>query len=124
VVNVKENSHERGKRAELAALLYLKSNKLELLEQNYRGSGGEIDLIMLDDNIIVFVEVRYRSNNNYAGAIESVDRRKCERIIKTSQKYLQKHRWTAGNLCRFDVITISGNIDKPEIGWIKNAFQA
>jgi len=124
VVAVKENSHERGKRAELAALEYLKSNKLEILEQNYRGPGGEIDLIMLDNNIIVFVEVRYRSKNNYAGAIESIDHRKCGRIIKTSQKYLQNHRWTAGNLCRFDVVTISGNIDKPEIGWIKNAFQA
>ena len=122
--NASENSYERGQRAELVALDYLKNNGLELLEHNYHGPGGEIDLIMLDNNVIVFIEVRYRSNNSYAGAIESIDRKKCERIIKTSQKYLQNNRWASRNLCRLDVITISGSIDNPGIGWIKNAFQA
>lgn len=121
---ISENSHVRGKRAELAALNFLEKNRLKLLEQNYRGPGGEIDLIMLDGNIIVFIEVRYRAKNSYAFAIESIDHRKCGRIIKTGRKYLQENRWTSGNLCRFDVITVSGNLDQPEIGWIKNAFQA
>jgi putative endonuclease len=124
VSNTPENSYERGQWAELLALDYLKNNGLEFLEHNYHGPGGEIDLIMLDKNIIVFIEVRYRSSNNYAGAIESIDHRKCERIIKTSQRYLQNHRWTSRNICRFDVMTVSGSIDNPGIGWIKNAFQA
>ena len=122
--NTPENSYERGQWAELLVLDYLKNNGLEFLEHNYHGSGGEIDLIMLDNNIIVFIEVRYRSNNNIAGAIESIDHRKCERIIKTSQRYLQNNRWASRNICRFDVLTVSGTIDNPGIGWIKNAFQA
>lgn len=119
-----ENSHNRGKRAELAALDFLKRNGLELLNQNYHGPGGEIDLVMLDNNTVVFIEVRYRSKSSFAGALESIDFRKCERIIRTSQKYLQNNRWTAGHQCRFDVITVSGNMEDSGIGWIKNAFQA
>lgn len=122
--NKSESSYERGQWAELVALDYLKKNGLELLEHNYHGPGGEIDLIMLEDNIIVFIEVRYRSNNKYVAAIESIDQKKCERIIKTSQRYLQKSRQALHSLCRLDVVTISGSSENPDIGWIKNAFQA
>ena len=106
------------------ALEFLKSKGLKLLEQNYRGPGGEIDLIMLDGKTIAFIEVRYRANSNYADALESIDSRKCSRIIKTGQLYLQNHPQAGETTFRFDVTTITGATGKPGIEWIKNAFQA
>lgn len=117
-------SHERGVWAEKKALEFLESNGLKPLQTNYHGPGGEIDLIMMDNNILVFIEVRYRSKNNYIHAIETIDQKKCMRIINTGQHYLQTHLNKSDNTCRFDVVVICGEINKPEIGWIKNAFQA
>ena len=117
-------NHQRGQWAEQVALEYLEREKLELLSRNYHGPRGEIDLIMLHHETIVFIEVRYRSNNSYIHALETINEKKCTRIIKTSLHYLQANRWAENNPCRFDVITVSGKNDNPEIGWIKNAFQA
>lgn len=117
-------NYQRGQWAEQTALDYLLEKNLKLLSRNFRSARGEIDLIMLDQETIVFIEVRYRLNNNYIHAIETIDGRKCARIIKTSQHYLQVNRWTSKNPCRFDVITVTGENNNPEIVWIKNAFQA
>ena len=117
-------NYQRGQWAEQLALDYLVREKLKLLSCNYHGPSGEIDLIMQDNETIVFIEVRYRANNNYIHALETINGRKCARIIKTSKHYLQANRWTSKNSCRFDIITITGENDNPEIVWIKNAFQA
>lgn len=117
-------NHQRGQWAEQVAFEYLKRKKLKLLSRNYHSPAGEIDLIMLHHETIVFIEVRFRSDNSYLHALETINEKKCTRIIKTSQHYLQTNRWAANNPCRFDVITVSEKNDNPEIGWIKNAFQA
>lgn len=118
------NSYERGLYAEETALNYLIDKGLQPVDRNYHGPGGEIDLIMMDNTILVFVEVRYRANNHYLHALESIDHAKCERIIRTGLHYLQKKCKSTRNPCRFDVVTICGDINNPEIGWIKDAFQA
>lgn len=124
MVDHAEKNYQRGQWAEQLALDYLVQKKLELLSCNYRGPRGEIDLIMLDHETIVFIEVRYRANNNYLHVLETINEKKCIRIIKTSQQYLQNSRWSSKKPCRFDIITITGEYDNPEIMWIKNAFQA
>lgn len=106
------------------ALEYLQNRGLKILVRNYRVAGGEIDLIMREHKTVAFIEVRYRANNRFMNTIESIDPAKCARIIRTSQRYLQQHPLPAGNTCRFDVITITGNTPQPAIEWIKNAFQA
>ena len=124
MVNVSSSRYEVGIQAEKIALDHLQDKGLRLLQQNYHGPGGEIDLIMMDMDIIAFIEVRYRANNHYLHAVESVDQKKCARIIKTGLHFLQKKYRSVDNPCRFDVVTICGDINDPEIGWIKNAFQA
>lgn len=119
-----KTSYNRGRWAEQKALEYLSSKKLKLLEKNFRSIIGEIDLIMQDNNEICFIEVRYRSNNHYHTALESISKKKCERIISTSQQYLSKNRIALYMNCRFDLLLISGQQAKPSIEWIKNAFQA
>ncbi len=79
---------------------------------------------MHDKNIIVFIEVKYRVNNNFVSALESIDTRKCDRIIATSQYYQQRNLNAAKMNIRFDVVAITGKINTPKLEWIKNAFQA
>lgn len=117
-------SYQRGRWAEQKALKYLLTKKLKLLDKNFRSSFGEIDLIMRDKNIILFIEVRYRSNNRFHTALESISKKKCERIISTSHQYLSENRSASQLDCRFDVVVLSGSQETPTIEWIKNAFQA
>ena len=123
-LNAKACNTEHGKIAEDIALNYLKQNKLKYIERNFRSSFGEIDLILKDKNTLVYIEVRYRNNNNFMGALETIDRRKCERIIATSQYYQQCNRNAVNMDTRFDVVVINGDLNNPNIEWIKNAFQA
>lgn len=112
----KENA---GAQAEVRAEAYLVTQGLVKRAKNYRCKLGEIDLIMLQQDTLVFIEVRLRSHSQFANAAESVTIGKQRKIIKTAQYYLQQHQLTDKVNCRFDVIAFSDNGD-PE--WIKNAF--
>jgi len=117
-------SYQRGRWAEQTALEYLLTKKLKFLDKNYRSAFGEIDLIMRDKNIVLFIEVRYRSSNHFHTPLESINRKKCERIIATSHQYLSENRSASQLDCRFDVVALTGPQETPMIEWIKNAFQA
>jgi TIGR00252 family protein len=117
-------THLQGKWAESLASAYLQKKGLAPIISNYHGCGGEIDLIMREQDTIVFIEVRYRSSQMFMDAIETIDANKCARIINASQHYLQSRRGDDEKNCRFDVVTITGTTDRYEIRWIKNAFEA
>ena len=114
--------HQLGQQAEKAAARALKKSGLKLIEKNFRGKMGEIDLIMQDKEELVFVEVRLRNHQDYASALESVDYKKQQKLIKTAQFYLQKHQLADTVPCRFDVVAIAFLADKTSFDWIKNAF--
>ena len=114
-----------GIAAEQQALHYLQAQGLQLLAQNWRCKRGELDLVMLDGDTVVFVEVRYRKHAQWGGALASIDERKRQKLILAAQFFLQKeHRW-ADRPCRFDVVamesTPSGTAD---LTWLKNAFDS
>jgi putative endonuclease len=115
--------HDLGRRAEEAAYRYLTGQGLQLLERNFRHRRGEIDLIMREKTCIVFVEVRYRSSPRYGSALESVDRRKQEKLVAVAQYYLQTHAQAAKQSARFDVISIEPGARDASITWIKDAFR-
>ena len=114
----------RGRQGERIALDFLKRYGLVPLEKNYRTTRGEIDLIMRDNETIVFVEVRARSDNNYMQPLESIDDHKVEHIIYASRHYLQREKLENDAYCRFDIVILTGNDRQPKIEWIKNAFEA
>jgi putative endonuclease len=115
---------QSGKRAEKIALNFLTKQGIKIVSQNFHSRFGEIDLIGLDKQILIFVEVRYRKNEHFLSAVETIDKHKCKKIVITSEYYLNQHKKYQSYLCRYDVITITGNLNKPVIEWIKNAFQA
>ena len=114
----------RGREAEKHALHYLKKRGLKLLRRNYACRLGEIDLIMKDDNHIVFVEVRLRKQKNCHGrAEETINNHKRRKIIATAQHYIQKENNKAETGYRFDVVAMTDdNTKKFAVKWIKNAF--
>jgi putative endonuclease len=112
-------SQQLGNKAEQLALRYLRKQGLTHIESNFRSRYGEIDLIFMDQETLVFVEVRYRKSKTHGGAAASVDRYKQHKLIKTGQAYLQKHSPEA--FCRFDVVAIQ---DKGHVDWIRNAFES
>ncbi len=107
-----------GIKAEQQAAAYLLRQGLTLRERNFRCRMGEIDLIMYEGAMLVFVEVRQRSSLKYGGAIASIDRRKQQKIILAAQFYLA--RLTNLPPCRFDAVLIEGDAIK----WLRNAFGA
>ncbi|MCK5916986.1 MAG: YraN family protein [Cocleimonas sp.] len=112
------DSKKKGSDTEQLACDYLQSKGLQLLQRNFFSRYGEIDLIMRDDDTVVFVEVRYRKNSHYGGAAASVTPAKQQRIIKTALTYQQQN--TPQDAMRFDVIAVEGKAFKME--WIQNAF--
>jgi len=115
-----------GNKAENLALQYLQKNELELVEQNYLTTMGEIDLIMLDksEESLVFIEVRYRKTQNFGTATDTITSSKQMKIIRTAKHFLLKHSQFDDLFCRFDVIGLESDLKYPVINWIKNAFEA
>jgi putative endonuclease len=114
----------RGQIAEDKALAYLQSNGLTLYQRNYRTPYGEIDLIMVDPKLreLVFVEVRYRNSDRFGGAAQSVDRHKQGKLIASAEHFRQRHTRYLDSPCRFDVVTLSGGLEKGSLQWYRNAF--
>lgn len=113
-----ENRRRTGSRYEQLAAEYLTVKGLVILEQNYRGRHGEIDLVARDGTYLVFVEVKYRKDDRMGTPAESVDARKQQRIRRTAREYLYIHRHGDETPCRFDVVSILGD----RLNWIPNAF--
>lgn len=110
-----------GRIAEMKAANYLRSKGYELLEHSYKCRLGEIDLIMLDKDYILFVEVKARNENSIALPKEFVDSEKQKKIIATSGLYLSQNKFNQQP--RYDVIEVY--LDKNKIISIKhleNAF--
>ncbi len=115
-------TNKRGQWAERFAEDYLLEHGLKLIHRNYSCRMGEIDLIMQEKDTIIFVEVRYRKNDQYGGGVESIDFRKQKKVKTTAMHYLQNNDRYQESPCRFDAMIMTGNSSTPSINWIKNAF--
>jgi putative endonuclease len=120
----RESPTARGRRAEDTACRYLLDHGLKLMERNYRGPGGEIDLIMDHGGTLVFVEIRYRRNDRFGDAEETVDYRKRARLVATASHYLQRHRGADRRPSRFDVVGLLSEREGYRVRWITDAFRA
>ena len=118
-----KNRRAAGLKWERHAQGYLQSQGLKTLQCNYQCRMGEIDLIMMDGETLVFVEVRYRRRFDFGTGAETVTLTKQRRIIRTAEYYLQKSATRDSVICRFDVVSITGEGTSAQTDWIKGAFQ-
>lgn len=100
------NLRLEGQKAEDLAAGYLLSQGFTLVTRRYAIKGGEIDLIALDGEILVFVEVRSRSGKGLTPE-ESVDARKRARLVRAAERYLEESRETRET--RFDLVAVEGS---------------
>jgi putative endonuclease len=109
---------------ELAARKHLEAAGLRLLAANQNYRVGEIDLVMRDGEVVVFVEVRYRRSAGFGGSAPSVDFIKQRKLVLAAQCFLAEHADLARRACRFDVVAVEGEASAPRIDWIRDAFDA
>jgi len=116
-------TRDRGRQSEQLAADYLLEQGLTLVGKNFSAKTGEIDLLMREHQVLVFVEVKYRKQAHFGGALAAIPAAKQKKIRQTAEFYLQQAGLNAYNTpCRFDVVTLQGNIERPQITWLKNAF--
>ena len=114
------NKRQVGTQYESMAVQYLTEAGDHILERNFRCRTGEIDIIAKDGAYLVFVEVKYRASAACGSALEAVDYRKQQSILRVAQYYMVSHGYGTQTNCRFDVVAIQGT----EITLIQNAFGA
>lgn len=111
--------NEFGKNAELWATEYLKNYNYSILETNWRYSHLEADIIAMDNNVLVFVEVKARQSVNLSFN-EIVSQKKQENLLELAEVYIEQKNIDAE--IRFDVLIINIYDNKPQFRHIKNAF--
>ena len=111
-----------GKEGERVAELYLKNKGYRLIERNYRCALGELDLIVLDRRVVVFVEVKTRSGHGFGSPLEAVEFRKQRKMIQAAQYFLSEKKLHQRD-ARFDVVGISWPGREPVVEHIENAFE-
>lgn len=102
-----------GREGEAVAATFLEVRGYQLVARNLRFRAGEIDLVMLDGSVLVFVEVKTRSSPEYGSAAEAVTPRKQQQLIRLARIYLAG--LNEERSCRFDVVTVEPD---PVEGWI------
>lgn len=112
-----------GKLGEDLAVEYLKKKRYQILERNFRIRGGELDIVAIDHNTLVFVEVKTRTSHTYGLPEESITLRKLNFLVR-SAKVFRAARSKHGNLPdaeRIDVVTVDFTTKPPFINHIENA---
>ena len=109
-----------GQSAENLAAKYLKKQGLALISKNYTTKFAEIDLIMQSNDTIIFVEVRYKTNDDFGDAASSVNKYKQKKIIRGTKEFIVKNPQFGHYNIRFDVVAIDNNF--ANVKWLKDAF--
>ena len=114
----------KGALFERRAARLLRGEGLKIIERNFRCKTGEIDLVCREAQVLVFVEVRYRSHPGFGDAAASITGRKQRRVLRAAQTYLQQRGISADVPCRIDVVAFDAARSKgeDEIQWLRNAI--
>ena len=96
-----------GRDGEESAAIYLEEKGMKILERNFRSRRGEVDIVALDGETIVFAEVKAWSSYGMDALEQSLNARKRRKIIETTKYFLSSHRKYRYMAIRFDVIFVS-----------------
>lgn len=107
----------KGKEYEDKGKKYLEGVGIKIVDTNYQGAFGEIDIIGYENTTLVFFEVKYRKNEFFGLPQEAIDRKKRGKIYITAKEFIKKNRLESEKI-RFDAIVFLGE----ELSWIKNIF--
>ncbi len=122
-------SRKIGQLTEFLAAVFLRLRGLRIIRKNYICPRGEVDLVALHREnshaqTLVFVEVRYRSSEQYGSPAASIDEAKRIRLIKSAEFFLSAFKEYADLPVRFDAVLLTRSVRRPPVTWIKDAFDA
>ena len=112
-----------GSQGEQIAERYLLKNGYRILERNVRSARGELDLVALHGETVVFCEVKSRQGDGDLNPAASIHSRKQSRLIRLAAAYLQRHPEYAESLCRFDAVLVWKNGPLWQVEIIADAFR-
>lgn len=114
-----------GERGEDAATRHLKRSGYKIVFRRHRQRYGEVDIIAVDDQTVVFVEVKTRRDASLGRPAEAVDTERQHRQTRAALAFLKSHGLLE-YASRFDVVEVIWPINhrRPSIRHIKNAFEA
>jgi putative endonuclease len=116
-----DGRRETGRRGEEIAAAFLARSGFRLLERNFRCRAGEIDLVAVDGETVVFVEVRSRTGVGRGTPLESVAWRKQVQVGRVARHFLTLRRWHE-RPARFDVVGVRFDADPPAVEHVRAAF--
>ncbi|QMU26882.1 YraN family protein [Adhaeribacter radiodurans] len=110
-----------GATGEKLAATYLIEHGFTILAQNYRYQRAEIDIIAQKGTLLIFVEVKTRTSNQFGFPEEAITPKKIDLFLLAAEEYIHQLNWQHD--IRFDVIAISGRSPAPfQIHHIEDAF--
>ncbi len=99
--------NRKGRWAEDRAASLLEGRGYRVVERNFRGTRGELDIVAWHGDMLVFVEVRARTSDGYGEAVETVGASKRGALVRTAREFLRARDLEDAPV-RFDVVTFSG----------------
>lgn len=111
-----------GARGESVAARHLRRRGYAIVRRNYRGEHGEIDLVALDGDVLVFVEVKTRAQDRFGEPLEAVDVRKQLRIARAAEEFVREHR-LYDRAIRFDVVGVRRRGWRWDVELVRDAFE-
>jgi putative endonuclease len=110
---------ETGRKAEMAARVYLEMRGYKIIEQNWRRPRCEIDIVAEKDGVKHFVEVKYRRGNQQGGGLEAITATKLHQMRRAADTYIEESKWRGEYM--LSAIEIGGD-SFAVLGFIENAF--
>ena len=111
-----------GQHWETCAAQFLRTQDIATIASNVRSRYGEVDLVALDGNTLVFIEVKFRTNNRFSPSSLSVTKRQQRRIALTASVFRSQHSEYCHWHCRFDIIGFDQSDGQTQLTWLKAAF--
>ena len=117
----RSDNRKKGAQGEILAAARLQKEGYRIIERNYRCRYGEIDLIAMDKQDVVFIEVKGRGSDTFGAPEEAIGPAKQKRISKVALHYLRE-RGLGDRNARFDVVAIRFAPRGNRVQLIRNAF--
>ena len=118
--NAQSATQKIGEQGEVIARRYLEQQGLRHLDSNIASDLGEIDVLMMHGETLVFVEVKMRKTTSFGGALAAMTPSKLKRLRQAIALYLQQNPQHAQCDCRIDAVLIQGVGAQREIQWLQN----
>jgi putative endonuclease len=112
-------STQTGQKAEAAAGAYLEMRGFKILERNFRRPNCEIDIIARKDDVVHFVEVKYRATDRQGGGLEAITASKLKQMRRAAWAWVDEYKY------RGEYVLSAIELGGPQftvLGFVENVF--